>query len=1073
MPEPPRTGDAVLELVRKSELVDDDALRTFISESPSLPANTTAADIASRLIDAGVLTPFQAKAILLGKCRGFCLGPYRILDQIGSGGMGQVFLAEHAHMKRRVAVKVLPPRLALDKSMVERFYREARAVAALDHPNIVRAHDVACYKGTHYLVLEYIEGRSLAERLASTDGPIPIGAACGYIVQAAAGLKHAHDKGIAHRDIKPGNILVDKEGVVKILDMGLARFFDVDSDRITRDLDGGTVMGTADYVAPEQLMDSATADHRADIYSLGATFYHLVTGRPPFEGSTTAKLVAHQLKAILPAHTIREEVPEEVSEIIERMMAKDPDDRYQSAAELIADLLPFVGTVSDDTGMPSGHLPPVIAAALGQNTGLYSTLLAPPSVQSVPEVPKKRSIRKKHLAIAGLVAAVVIGGGLIAAFVLLDDSYTHVADTNTPTPDDDVLPRTLPKLPPVNPKGSDVPDTLTRSLRLDVGKSNVEDAVFTPDDKLLITAGNDKLIRVWDATNGRPLQKMEGHTQNVRALSLLPDGRRLLSASHDKSLKLWDITTGDCLHTYTASAQLTGVVALPDGRRFLSSAMDGEIWLWDIETEEVLKKYDRAPMSVYGLTVTRDGRRGVAGTWDARRNSAKPEDLAKLPPVSVWTFDVETGKELKRLATDTSVAHIQMSPDSRFAVFGTNTGVTVWDIDSGSFRTFTGVLKRTTAATFTRDGHHILSTGYDNAFTLWDVTKGHTIAAEAGMPGQGFSIATSHDGKRAIVVGANGTADVWKLPSPLVPLPVDATLPRATAILASSTGTLEDVIFTADGTQIIGASQNCKHLMVWNATTGMESRRLKLPDTVNGCRALALLTGDSLASCAPNDPVVRVWNLKTGEVARRLSANKVNGYTSVATTADGRVLATANDKTVRMWNADTEQELARFDLKADGRGLAVTPDGKHFIVGCVDKTVRLWDVASKTEVRYLVSDPIAWRLAISPDSKWVGFGSNIGVTLWNLETAETRYLLGAEKYVDGVAFTRDGRFVLGGSADKGLHVWECSTGRALGKVTEHANNIRSVVLSPNSNRIATSSTDNTGLIWQLPESLGK
>jgi len=1071
MPEPPRTGDAVLDLIRKSELVDDDALSTFLKQSSSVPSDTSAADYASQLVKNGILTPFQAKAILLGKCRGFRLGPYRILDQIGSGGMGQVFLAEHAHMKRRVAVKVLPPRLALDKAMVERFYREARAVAALDHPNIVRAHDVACYKGTHYLVLEYIVGRSLAERMLARTKPIPIGVACGYIVQAASGLKHAHDKGVAHRDIKPGNILVDKEGVVKILDMGLARFFDDDRDQITRDLDGGSVMGTADYVAPEQLIDSASADHRADIYSLGATFYHLITGRTPFEGSTTAKLVAHHMKALTPAHTVREDVPEEISEIIERMMAKDPAERYQSATELITDLLPHVGDMSDEDGMPSGQFPPIIAAALGQGTGLYTAMLPPTGPENTP--PTQRPNRKKQFAIAGLIASILIGGGLIVAFAVVNQPGTNVVDSNSPTPSDESVPHVVPKHPFVNPKGADVPDTLTRAFKLDVGKTNVEAALFTPDDKFLITSGSDKLVRVWDGMTGRAIRKLEGHTQNVRDLAMLPDGGRVLSASHDKQAKLWDISSGNCLHTYVADAPLVGVVAHPDGRRFLTSGTDGSIWLWDIETGEVLKKYDRASLPVYGLNVSRDGRRVIAGTWDPKRNMAKAEEIANMPPVSVWAFEIESGKELKRIVANASVSRIGMSPDGRLAVFGTNTGVTVWDIDSGSFRTFTGVMKRTVAAAFTQDGQHIVSTGHDNAVTFWELASGRAIASEAAMLGAGYNISQSNDGKRAAVVGANGAADVWKLPTALVPMPSDPALPQPIAMLTSPSGTPEDLIFTANGNEVIGAAQGCKHLMVWNATNGAEISRLKLPDNVNGCRALALLPGNRVVGCGPGDPAVHIWDLKSGEIVKNLTADKVNGYVSVATTKDGRVLATGNDKTVRMWNVGSQKELARFDIKTEVRGIAVTPDGKQFVVGCLDKTVRLWDVASKTEVRSIPCQTIAWRLGLSPDAKWTSFGNNNGITLWNLETAEVRYLQGSEKFIDGTAYTRDGRYVLGGSADKGLYVFEVATNRWVGRVTEHANNIRSVVISPDGKRIATSSTDNTGMIWQLPEALWK
>jgi serine/threonine-protein kinase len=331
----PSTGDAVLELVRKAELADDDVLDAFVGGG-SLPP--TASDTATRLIQAGILTPFQAKLILQGKYKGFRLGAYRILDRIGGGGMGQVFLAEHVRMQRRVALKVLPARQALDPAEVERFYREARAAAVLDHPNIVHAFDIDRDSNTHFLVLEYLEGQTLTQRLTEAGGMLPIEEACDYALQVAAGLQHAHEKGIVHRDIHPGNLLVEHDGVVKILDMGIARFFREPQDSFT---DHGALMGTADYSAPEQATAPNSVDHRADVYSLGATLYYLVSGRPPFQGTTTAKLIAHQLHAVPPAHSVRPEVPEQLSAIIEKMMAKDPADRFQSAAEVIDALLAF------------------------------------------------------------------------------------------------------------------------------------------------------------------------------------------------------------------------------------------------------------------------------------------------------------------------------------------------------------------------------------------------------------------------------------------------------------------------------------------------------------------------------------------------------------------------------------------------------------------------------------------------------------------------------------------------------------------------------------------------------------
>jgi serine/threonine protein kinase len=261
------------------------------------------------------------------------LGAYEILRPIGKGGMARVLLAEHTAMRRQVALKVLPDEAVLNSAALERFYREARAAAALDHPNIVRAFDVREADGFHFLVMEYVPGEDL-EVVLQKRGPLPPAEAVGFALQAAAGLRHAHKQGLIHRDIKPANLLFDRNGVIKILDLGLARFHK-DGDRLTAELDGGAIMCTPDYVAPEQLDPDKVVDHRADIYSLGGTLFALLTGRTPFEGTTPQKLVAHQARDPVPAHQLRPEIPPELSAVVSRMLAKDPAARYQTASEVI------------------------------------------------------------------------------------------------------------------------------------------------------------------------------------------------------------------------------------------------------------------------------------------------------------------------------------------------------------------------------------------------------------------------------------------------------------------------------------------------------------------------------------------------------------------------------------------------------------------------------------------------------------------------------------------------------------------------------------------------------------------
>ncbi len=332
----PSSVDALLDLIRRSGILPPDRLAA-LPELGSLPADAIAASAA--LVQQGFITKFQREQLLLGRHKGFRIGPYVIHEQLGRGGMGAVYLAEHLDLHRRVAVKILAPGKGEDQKLaLERFLREARASASLDHPNIVRTFDVARASQTPYIVMEYVDGETL-QQVVDREGALPYAVAAEYIAQAASGLQHAHEKGLVHRDIKPANLMRDRTGVVKLLDLGLART-DSARDKLTEVLDEGAVVGTADYISPEQAMNG-TVDCRADIYSLGATFFTLVTSRTPFEGNTTQKLVQHQMKVPPPLHELMPDIPRELSAVVSRMLAKKPADRFQSAAEVIAALAPW------------------------------------------------------------------------------------------------------------------------------------------------------------------------------------------------------------------------------------------------------------------------------------------------------------------------------------------------------------------------------------------------------------------------------------------------------------------------------------------------------------------------------------------------------------------------------------------------------------------------------------------------------------------------------------------------------------------------------------------------------------
>jgi serine/threonine protein kinase len=325
------TPDQLEQAVLTAGVADDNA------RAPAIAVEIDDGRVANRLVEMGILTPYQATQIRAGRTK-FTLGPYIVTDFIGQGGMGQVFKGVHQLMGRECAIKVLP----LNKSTpdaVSNFTREIRTQAQLDHANLVRAEFAGREGNTHYLVVEYVPGVDL-RRLVRTQGPLSQQQSASVILQAARGLDYAHKRGLIHRDVKPGNILVTSHGIAKVSDLGLAGFiYEAENDPRA-----GKIVGTADYLAPEQIRTPTEITHLVDIYSLGCTMYYAVCGKVPFPGGT-ARDKARRHCEDTPWHPRRfnAELSEEFVEIIADMMEKDPKARVQSAAEVVARLEQFAG----------------------------------------------------------------------------------------------------------------------------------------------------------------------------------------------------------------------------------------------------------------------------------------------------------------------------------------------------------------------------------------------------------------------------------------------------------------------------------------------------------------------------------------------------------------------------------------------------------------------------------------------------------------------------------------------------------------------------------------------------------
>jgi len=335
------TAPIFLEYLHRSRLLDERKFNVAKSKMRAAigPEKMLQLDEVTRwLISQKYVTEWQVRQLLKKRYKGFFLRQYKILAHIGTGGMSTVYLAEHSVMQRQVAIKVLPKK-KLEKSVyLERFIREAQTIASLDHPNIVRAYDIDQEDDVHYIVMEHFHGRNLQEVVAQ-DGVMPFEMAADYVRQAALALEYAHQAGVVHRDVKPGNVLVNDQGLVKVLDLGLALFNEHQFDGQLTTIQDDNILGTADFLAPEQAIDSHNVDARADIYGLGGVLYFCLTGHPPFPtGTIPQRLLAHQHEEPQSIFVDRPEAPDSLVQLCQKMMAKKKELRQQSAIEVVADM---------------------------------------------------------------------------------------------------------------------------------------------------------------------------------------------------------------------------------------------------------------------------------------------------------------------------------------------------------------------------------------------------------------------------------------------------------------------------------------------------------------------------------------------------------------------------------------------------------------------------------------------------------------------------------------------------------------------------------------------------------------
>jgi WD40 repeat protein/tRNA A-37 threonylcarbamoyl transferase component Bud32 len=792
--------------------------------------------LAKQVLRRGWLTRFQLNVVAQGKAAELSVGPYVLLDRLGEGGMGQVFKARHRHMHRVVALKVIRKDRLKSPEAVQRFYQEVQAAAHLSHPNIVLAYDADQAGNTHYLSMEFVDGHDLA-RTVKERGPLPVAVACDYVRQAALGLQHAHERGMVHRDIKPHNLLVaaappaergsPRWGVVKILDMGLARLQQGLGDQEHGLTQTGAVIGTPDFLAPEQALNSRAADIRSDLYSLGCTLYFLLAGRAPFHAdSLTQLLLKHQMEEPAPLEQLRPDVPPGVLAIVNALLAKRPEDRIQTPAELAAALEPFCGGEAGAVPAPRAVVPaaedawtalaeegPDAAMALsaGARTVTLEDGRGPRKEASARGRPGGEATGRSRLLLLGgigagaflfLLALVVVGVVLWAASLKPRPPATPVpgpgADSGNPPPVPVVRPAPSPRerppaVQPVQeppppppqqppPPPPDMPPAAGEVCRLEPGDLAVVRLVFSPDGRRLAGCDNIKAY-VWDVESGRLLKRLAGPPVMTQTLAWCPDSRRLfLGGQGNNVLQLWDTEDGKLVREYRGhTAVIHSVAVSPDGRRAFSSSgameiqdgkpvrkdnrlvyKDATVRAWDLETGQELYHFDGHTELVSQVTLSADGRRALSRSQDA---------------LCLW--DTDRGREIRRLAERDNfkfqVRTAVLCPDGRQALLGmVNQGLVLWDVEADQeVRRFDSYPGQLDGLVVSADGRLALSSSHqidqeqkkvtDVTVRLWEVSSGRQLHQFEGHKEMTWGLALAPDNRLAASSSWDRTARLWDL----------------------------------------------------------------------------------------------------------------------------------------------------------------------------------------------------------------------------------------------------------------------------------------------------------------------
>ncbi len=1005
------------------------------------------------------------------------LGPYVLLERLGEGGMGEVFKARHAKLDRIVAIKLIRTDHLPTKSAVRRFVRELRAVARLDHPLIVRAFDAGSDDGKHYLAMEYVEGEDLSRTVAS-HGPLSVPEACRVVFQVTLALQHLHECGITHRDLKPTNLLrVRATGQVKVLDLGLARVAPEsrDAGHSGTMTQVGTVLGTPDYMAPEQALDSTKTDIRSDLYSLGCAFFFFLTGQPPFAGGTSlAKMIRHHDEIPPSVAELRHGVPAEVAVIIAKLLAKRPEDRYQTPGELLQALL-SPGSVPSSAAPAVGTvLPPEATEVLeggpdGWRSQLSSALSQDSAQLSVPGR-LAESLQPRPWRAIWTVSGVVLTLSVLLSILLLGarDKARTVTEFLEPDPaikaaEDakgraeafatyrlnlgtsrgveaaERIRRLASPLDEIKRPRSEVPALiLGQPGAFHVGPIN--HLSVSRDGKTIVSGGWDRTVRVWDAVTLKHKQTLTGHKDPIHSVAISHDGRRVLGASwfeawhggvgFERAIRVWEVESmQQLLHLHhdhfgwTLSGAFTG-----DGQ-LLAGKFDS-LELWHVDRRERVWTKNDPGMDWQGVTIlSADGNHVFTG------GNYKNQ-------VRVW--EQESGKLLHRFdGHRDSIVSLAANPDNvRLASIGQDHNVRLWDYKAGKALQVIPIADgRPRGVSWSPDGSEIVVAVEDGSVRWYHPETGKELRRGNGHLGPLTAVASSAEA--VFTAGEDGTIRKWNsqtgsemLPArPVYPAvriafadddrklrvvprfgkPITYTLPAGSVTGPSWTGVdVFPLALSANGNTVLGRTSDRKPV-TGDLATGAVSPRDRWPDV--GANAFALSPDGHRALAA--EKVVDWTELGSGTLIHRLTG--LEGEPTAATVSDDGRLGAVTSRTgaVAIWNL-IDGKIVRLAAipKGDARQLVFGPDGRRlFVFGPGDTAWELETAGSTEPVSWQPHDaPIRCAALAANDSRIATATDDGEIAIRTQGVARLRFLK-APSPVTALAFSVDSRLLAAALAD--------------------------------------------------------